>query len=486
MTLVEPAYLWTPPRAGSLAEDVADLSETVGRILDPEQILAVDALTSVDEDGKWTSLNNVVICPRQNLKTFILECIVLTKLFVWDEKLIMWTAHEFATAEESFKHFDELIGSYDHLARRVRRIGRENGAEEFELHSGSVLRFRARTKSGGRGISGDTVVLDEAFALQAHHMGSLIPTMSARPNPQALYGSSAALATSTILRRLMKSGRAGDWSGSYVEWQAEPGSCELGDGCDHALGTPGCACDDMERIHRGNPAYGTRITPKFIREERDTLPPAEFARERMGWEDPDPQDDRKPITVEAWSECLDMDSRLEDGAAVFLAADVSPGQKSAAIVACGRRADGTPHLEVIEHREGVTWLVDRIAGIIDRHEVTAVVADQKSAAGVLAPDFEAAEIDVHWVTLAEHAEACGWLQRAVTARTLAYVDRPLQPILANSLESAVSRDVGDGGWAWARRKSAGDICPLVAATLAHWACTTSEDLSGYDPTEGVF
>ncbi len=486
MTLVEPAYLWTPPRAGSLVDEVADLSETVGRILDPEQRLAVDALTSVDEAGKWTSLNNLVVCPRQNLKTFVMECIVLTKLFVWDEKLIMWTAHEFATAEESFKHFDELIGSYDHLSRRVRRIGRENGAEEFELHSGSVLRFRARTKSGGRGISGDTVVLDEAFALQAHHMGSLIPTMSARRNPQALYGSSAALSTSTILRRLMKSGRAGNWSGSYVEWQAEPGTCELGDGCDHALGTPGCACDDMEKIRRGNPALDIRITRKFIREERDTLPPAEFARERMGWEDPDSDDGQQPITVESWTECLDMESRLVEGASVFLGVDVSPGQKSAAIVACGRRADGLAHLEVIEHREGTDWIVERIAGITDRHDVTEIVADQRSAAGVLAPDFEAEDIDVHWVTLAEHAEACGVLQRAVGAQTMRFVDRPLQPILANALVPAVSRDVGDGGWAWARRKSAGDICPLVAATLAHWGCATSEDLSSYNPTEGVF
>jgi hypothetical protein len=39
------------------------------------------------------------------------------------------------------------------------------------------------------------------------------------------------------------------------------------------------------------------------------------------------------------------------------------------------------------------------------------------------------------------------------------------------LEGVKQRTVGDGAWAWARRTSAANITPLVAATLALWGVT---------------
>jgi hypothetical protein len=43
-----------------------------------------------------------------------------------------------------------------------------------------------------------------------------------------------------------------------------------------------------------------------------------------------------------------------------------------------------------------------------------------------------------------------------------------------ALKAAVKRDVGDPGlWAWGRRKSSGDISPLVAATGALWLLETT-------------
>ncbi|MFW5415040.1 hypothetical protein J0910_00005, partial [Nocardiopsis sp. CNT-189] len=44
---------------------------------------------------------------------------------------------------------------------------------------------------GGRGLTADRVILDEAYNLSDDHMAALLPTMSARPNPQIVYTTSA-------------------------------------------------------------------------------------------------------------------------------------------------------------------------------------------------------------------------------------------------------------------------------------------------------
>jgi hypothetical protein len=172
-----------------------DLAATYGRILDAEQALVVDAILSEGPDGNWAALEAAVVCSRQNLKTFVLECIALGKLFLFGSELIIWSAHLFETAQESFRDLDEIVTNYDHLRKRVKTISRANGDEGIELTSGQRIKFRARSKSGGRGLSGDDVILDEAFALQPGHLGALIPTLSARPNPQILYGSERASRT---------------------------------------------------------------------------------------------------------------------------------------------------------------------------------------------------------------------------------------------------------------------------------------------------
>jgi hypothetical protein len=80
-----------------------DLAATYGRILDAEQALVVDAILSEGPDGNWAALEAAVVCSRQNLKTFVLECIALAKLFLFGSELIIWSAHLFETAQESFR-----------------------------------------------------------------------------------------------------------------------------------------------------------------------------------------------------------------------------------------------------------------------------------------------------------------------------------------------------------------------------------------------
>ena len=287
-TITRPAFLWVPDHAVSSAgREAADLARSIGQEPDAEEELALDALLSERADGRWASLEAAVICGRQNLKTWTLQMSVLYDIFLRDVGLVVWTAHRFRTTQEAFRDIHALVDNYDHLRKRVKKVRTANGEEGIELLSGARLDFLARTSGGGRGLSGDTVVLDEALYLTPTMMGSLLPTLSAKPDPAVRYGSSAGLRESEVLRMIRDRGRAGgDPSLVYVEWSTEPGQCGRPE-CDHKPGTRDCQLDDVAMWHAANPALGRRISVDYLSAERRALPPKEFARERLGWwEDP--------------------------------------------------------------------------------------------------------------------------------------------------------------------------------------------------------
>ncbi len=129
------------------------------------------------------------------------------------------------------------------------------------------------------------------------------------------------------------------------------------------------------------------------------------------------------------------------------------------------RPDGCRHVEVIDHREGTSWLVPRVLELVERWSPCCVVADPmacKSQIGAL----QAAGVEVLEPSARDAGAACAQFLEAVTdSRSLRHTG---QPDLYAALAGAQSRTLGDAGWAWARRAASVDISPLVAVTLAAW------------------
>lgn len=466
----------------SAGGEAAELAESAGVSLDPEQRDALDVLLAERADGRWAAFEGAVVAPRQNIKTHLFKVVALHRIYLVESPLVVWTAHEFNTAMEAFRDVQEIIDGAPHLSRRVRKVVNENGSEGIEFVSGQRLRFKARTLTGGRGLTGDCVILDEAFALKPAHMGSLLPTMSAKSmvgNPQLLYGSSACLVTSNVLRDIVKRGRAcNDPSLAFVEWCADEGECARPD-CDHRAGTDGCVLDDVERWHQANLALGRRISVEFVAMERRSLPPDEFARERLGWHD-EPAGEGDGLPYDRWEALADPDAELADP--VVLAVDVAPNHSSAAIVACGGP------VEVVDHRRGMSWTPARIADLVASHDVCAVGLDPSGPAGALIPELErpvaegGAGLSVRSASnpngllvlldARESQQACGAIWSAVVEGSLVHRD---QPVLNDAVKGAARRVVGDA-WKWSRRDSTVDITPLVGATVARflWARGVNE------------
>ena len=254
--LVQPDYLTRPAgMVETYGPAVADLCADAGFAPDPQQELALDLIFAIRADGLSAAFSFAVICCRQNLKTGLFKQASIGWLYVTDQRLIVWSAHEMATTRDALRDLEELITGSPALSKLLPATSNNgiydaHGQERIELTTGQRIKFKARTFSGGRGLTGDKVILDEAFALVPSHMGSLLPTMMARPDPQVLYGSSAGKADSVVLRDVRDRGRAGSTERmGYLEWLAPRKPCATKD-CTHPKpGTPGwapgCALDDV-------------------------------------------------------------------------------------------------------------------------------------------------------------------------------------------------------------------------------------------------
>lgn len=469
-TLTAPAHLWVPEHVGTAAGEAIDLAESIGMHLDAEQRLALEAILAEKADGKWAGFEAAVIAARQNLKTYLFEVVVLADLFLFGAGLVVWTAHLFPTTMEAFRDLRRVIEANDHLRRRMKKFSEANGEESFELMSGQRLLFKARSKSGGRGLTGDRVILDEAFALGPSEMGSLLPTLSARPNPQVIYGSSAGKADSNILRGVRDRGRAGgDPSLVYVEWAAPVVPCR-DDRCDHRPGTPGCTLDDVELWQKANPALGRRISIGHLEAERRALPPEEFARERLGWWE-EPTGAVAGLPLNLWEASARKTTR---GQLLAIAVDATPDLAFSSLATATRVADGVL-LELVAHKRGTSWVAAEIERLRGETRVP-VVVDLGGPASVFHGDLTTARIDMANPAARDVAQACSALLDGLIRRTVWHTNTAA---LTAAVRGASRRPMGDA-WAWSRKNSLVDISPLVAVTLALWGTAVDDATSVYE------
>lgn len=464
-SLVEPNWQSAPEHHATFGPEVADLAAQAGFAPDPEQVLALDHMFGIDQSGKATAFEVGIIACRQNLKTGLFKQAALGWLFVTDQELIIWSAHEFATAQEAFRDMENLIGGTPALSRRIKKTYNSASNTSIELKSGQRLAFKARTSTGGRGLTGDKVVLDEGFALTRQQLGALIPTLSARPDPQVVYGSSAGLRSSEPLRKIRDRGRAGTSRRLiWLEWGAPRLAC-ISDKCDHEWGSIGCQLDKVENWKMGNPllgrvrANGTGLTLEYVQSEREALPPGEFGRERVGWWD-------DPTTSELfgpkkWEEGARTERPADLGIHAFGIA-VSMDLTSSAIVASAISSEGA-WMKPLQHGPKTNWVVEKAKALQDTYGATCVI-DGRGPGAVLIPHLETAGVRLHVASTADVLDACATLDTRVKDGELLHTNAPE---LNAAVLGAVKRPVQDR-WALGRKESTDDITPLEAGVLAMW------------------
>lgn len=447
-------FMWTPnfnpfemPRKADRWRPPSSLRHELMSVVNVERVATVPTRCISVERGDGLYLVGHHFTPTHNS---IAEARELAGLFLFGEELIIHTAHLFKTAGEAFRRVRFLIENNPDFAKRVKSVREAHGHEGIELKSGQRLRFLARAKGSGRGFSGDCVIMDEAMYLDSAQMGDLMPTLSARPNAQLWYLSSAGNEESVHLGKVVRRGRSGvDPSLAYFEWCIDENDRH----------------DDPSVWGKANPGLGIRITQEAIERELLSLDPIEFARERLGigTYPVDSTAEWLVVSEGQWNVAEDRDSQFV-GSPCF-AVDVSPDRAWATIAAAGLRPDGHRHVEIIRHDTGTSWLPSQLKELVDRWKPGQVALDSSGPAGSIKADIKSRGVNLTDVTGRAFGQACGSFYNALV-EAVPTVRHRGQAELSASMKGACKRSIGDGAWAWSRKDATVNLSPLIAATLA--------------------
>jgi phage terminase large subunit-like protein len=393
----------------------------------------------------WAADEVGLLVSRQNGKSLAALARALWGPTIGPERLVVWTSHQFKSAREIFLLAKSLVET-EAFERFEPKPAITNGREGITFKGGSRLLFLARSRTSGRGFSPDCVILDESFELDDLALAALKPALAAAKAPQLWYVSSAPHETSTVLRRVALRGRAGEAERlCYFEWCAPEG----------------LPSSDIKAWEAANPALGSRIDLGFIASELESLTEEDFERERLGrWSG----EAMVGVFDRAEWDALANPSPPKPTGTRVLALDVAPDRRRASIAAAAGPGEGRVLVEILAEREGTSWVVDEVSALVAQHKPDAVVVDLAGQARSLIAPLEKAGVRVTTTDLHAMTEACGMFFDAVLEGRLVHRD---DPVLNAAIEGAKQRNVGDA-WAWARRHSASNVTPLVAATLALW------------------
>jgi len=465
-------------------EEMSLLAEIAGIKLDPWQETGAEALTYTRPDGRWSAFEAFVAANRQQGKGTIIEARQLAGLFVWEEPLQLYTAHEFRTAQEMFLRIQSLIESTPSLDRLVARIRTADGEEAIETKNGCRLKFMARSGSSGRGFTAPALYLDEAMKLKRRMVAAIMPTMSALSMEmpvQIMYFSSAGEQDSEVQESIRQRALKGDARRlTYVEWSA-PRWDELPKKDQERWPTPQAYRSDPEVHRRANPGWNLRLDPEFVLAELEALTtdgnPESFDRERLGIWAKIGGDGEIPLST--WNAGLIEDKatqeELETAAMtserLAFGVDIPKSRDSASIVMAYKIPDTEQIFWLlVDRKQGTDWLPERLAELKAKYTPLGFWGDELAQTITFDKTLRRAGVRLRWLNFKQYTQACAWAYDAIMGEQILHEG---QEELTAAVENAKRKATVEAQlWKWARGGVA-DISPLVAATLAYHGLRTA-------------
>jgi len=464
-------------------------------------------------DGTFRFRTVVVLVARQNGKSTLAQVLALFFLYIRQVGLVIGTAQNLDIAEEVWAGAVQMAEETPELAEEIKRVVQVNGKKALELYGGPRYKVQAANRRGGRGLSGDLVILDE---LREHHTwdawGAVTKTTLARAFAQIWALSNAGDAASVPLRHLRRQAHdpLGDPDGisraMELPGMDDPVAAvevinaaeEVVAGAADSLGIfewsapPGCPLDDPHAIAQANPSLGRTITLRAILSALATDPEHVYRTEVLcQWIE---GTILGPFKAGSWEAGTDPLSEIPLTEKVWHGLDVSADRGRAHIGVVGRRSDGDWHGEVIASRVGTEWVKPWFAERCSADNPMEVAVQGRGApVAALIDDLNTVEgLTVTECVGVEVGKGTGRLWDAVAAHVTPPEDgdpapakfwhRP-QPILDGPAATAATRPLGDGAWGWDRVKSPVDAASLVAVNMAFWLATRTTEparRSAYD------
>ena len=495
---IEQARIFTPPLREltpdtTLGFEIIEFSESVlGIILHPwQKWLVIHAFEVLDDpvDGWRLRFRTVIVeVGRQNGKTTLGCVIALYFLYQLEVGLVLGTAQDVSNAEDVWQACVEMAQSNPLLAESIKHVWFTNGSKRLQLTGNRDYRVRASNRKAGRGKSADLVLLDELREHQTWEAwAALSKTGMARKNALMWCMSNAGDGTSVVLRhfRMRAHAQLGDPDGIVKALgDSELIADDSADGS--ALGLyewsapPDADPSDVNAWAQANPSLGYTIELANLRAAQADDPVDVFKTECLcQWVTTVVT---PPFPVDAWENGKDEKSRIADNSPLYFGVDISADRTHASIAVCGKRPDDTYHVEVIEYRSGTGWLAKWFQQVVPQYTHMKVALQSKGAPISSMVDVIGA-IEGIEIIECKGKDVAGWCGRLYDAVASSSEEMEIdavpvyhitQPVLDLAANVASTRPLGDGAWAWDRNKSAEDISPLVAVTMAFGSATQIE------------
>lgn len=458
-----------------------------------QQWLAIHMLELLP-NGNFRFRTVVLLVARQNGKSTFAQVLALFFMYVLDAPLVLSTAQNLDVAEEVWAGGVEMAQTNGELAPKVSNVVQQRGSKALVLDTGARWKVQAATRRGGRGLSGDLVLLDELREHQTWAAWAAISkTTMARDNSIIFALSNAGDISSAVLRHLrMQAHKAlGDPDGLWTDpVTGEPIVEEIVDlddeealPPDESLGifewsaAPKRTIRDRAGWQEANPALGYTITERAILAAIASDPEWTFRTEVLcQWFDGAIEG---PFPAGTWAGSTDPESALAPDTRVVYGIDTSSDRTVTRIAIAGYRPDGKVHTEVVVTRAGTEWVIPWLESS-ERKYAPAGVVWQINGAPVssLTDDLRKSDLPLIEWGGSDLGRATGIFYDGIThlddqeKHDPRVFHRP-QPALDIAANTAVPKVSGDA-WLWDRHKSPADISTLVAATAAVWGLLNRE------------
>lgn len=452
--------IWTKPlreltEETTLGFEVIRFAEEMLHLhLMPWQKWLLVHLFELRPDGKLRFRTVVIEVARQNGKSLVAQVICLYRLLVDDTRLVLGTAQNLDVAREVWADAVQLLESSPDLDDVFRDVKTGNGKEQLLVKVNRQVRrwkVAAATRKGGRGMSVDTVLMDELREQETWAAWSAIKnTTMARDNGLVIGISNAGDASSVVLAERRKIGIAEVDEGTdnaIFEWSA-PEDCDL---------------DDVTAWAQANPALGYTMGLDALINARSD-PEATFRTENLcQWVTAMVE---TYINTDEWRSLSDVASQIDPDSDVKIAVDVSADRKWSSVSVAGWRSDGRAHVETIACRENVFWVLPFLRTVCDALGINEVVLQARGcAASEMAQPLEREGFEVRALQGSELGFATGQFHDRVRDRSMRHISQPAMDV---AIEGAVTKKLGEAQ-VWDRNASMTDISPLVAASWALYA-----------------
>ena len=420
----------------------------------------------------------IVEVARQNGKTLLMVILALWHIYCRDSRTVIGTAQDLANAERAWAEAVELAQSEKELDALIERITLAH-PKVLRLITGCEYRVASASRRGGRGFSGDLVLLDE---LREHtswdSWAAVSNTMNARPHAQAWCFSNAGDAASVVLRyQRAAAHQALGWPdgdgdkdvlGDATDLDEDPGQ-DIMLGWFEWSAPPGARRDDVAALAQANPSKDHVevtehcVTERALRAALRTSPPQIVETEVLcRWLS---TSDSGPFLPGTWVASTDPNARPATGAKSVVCVEIAPYRSRTRIGRAALDEQGRVVAGIWCDQANTDWVPRYLVEHRADYELIVIRGGTGSSAMSLIEALQLHDLPViKWVGV-DFGAAHGQLFDRLRDKTFRHLPHP---DLDAAATSAAIQLLSGGAWVLDQHKSPTDVTPLWAVMGATW------------------